>query len=67
MKRLLLIVLVSLCSPAIAQTHRFQVSIIAAIQSGLAAPTPTIWYVRKDGGARKTCDGKADAAPWFVS
>ena len=67
MKRLLLIVLVSLCSPAIAQTHRFQVSIIAAIQSGLAVPTPTIWYVRKDGGARKTCDGKADAAPWFVS
>ena len=63
MKRLLLIVLVSLCSPAIAQTHRFQVSIIAAIQSGLAVPTPTIWYVRKDGGARKTCDGKADAAP----
>jgi len=63
MKRLLSIVLVSLCSPAIAQTDRFQVSIIATMQSGLAAPTPKTWYVRKDGGTRKTCDGKADAAP----
>jgi hypothetical protein len=63
MKRLLLVVLASLCLPAIAQTHRHQVSAIAAMQSGLVTPTPTTWYVRKDGGTRKTCDGKADAAP----
>jgi hypothetical protein len=63
MKRLLLITLVSLCLPAIAQTHRYQVGAIAAMQSGLAAPAPTTWYVRKDGGTRKTCDGKADSAP----
>src|SRR3981081_4218989 len=63
MKRLLLIVLVSLCLPAIAQTHRYQVSAIAAMRSGLAAPTPTTWYVRKAGGTPKTCAGKADAAP----
>ncbi len=63
MKRHVLITLVSLCLPAIAQTHRYQVGAIAAMQSGLAAPAPTTWYVRKDGGTRKTCDGKADSAP----
>jgi hypothetical protein len=59
-----------LCSiPTFAQTHRFQVSAIAALQSGLTAPTVTIWYVRKDGGTRYSsiqlqgqCDGQADAA-----
>jgi hypothetical protein len=47
--------------PASAQTHRYQVDTIAAIQSGLAT-LPTTYYVRKDGGNRQQCDGKADVA-----
>jgi hypothetical protein len=58
------------CLPAVAQTHRFQVSAIAAVQSGIVAPTPTTWYVRADGGSRYTaqnrpqgqCNGKADVS-----
>jgi hypothetical protein len=53
----------ALAMPATAQTHRFQVSAITAMQSGIVAPTPTTWYVRADGGPRSICDGKADTAP----
>src|ERR1700692_2411425 len=58
-----LILLAQLALPAPAQTHRFQVSAIAAMQSGITAPTPTTWYVRKIGGPRSICDGKAPTAP----
>jgi hypothetical protein len=68
----LLLALSFLSLPAVSQTHRFQVSAIAAMQSGIVAPTsttPTNWYVRKDGGSRFSvnrpqgqCDGQADVA-----
>lgn len=54
--------------PALAQTHRFQVSAIAAMQSIVASP-PQKWFVRKDGGTRYSvnvptgqCNGKFDAS-----
>jgi hypothetical protein len=68
---LLLLVSIALSLPALAQTHRFQVSAIAAMQSGITAPTPTTWYIRPHGGTRYNpatdagllgqCDGKTDA------
>jgi hypothetical protein len=62
-------VLAAPCLPAIAQTHRFQTSTIATLQSGIVAPTPQNWFVRPDGGTRYSvnvtlgqCDGKADVS-----
>jgi hypothetical protein len=68
MKKLLAstVALVCLCIPAFSQIHPYQVR--AALQSGLAAPASTTWFVRKDGGTRFStnqtqgqCDGQADA------
>jgi hypothetical protein len=63
MKKLLYAAFAFLCLPVLAQTHRYQVSAITAMQSGIVAPTPTDWYVSSIGGPRSICDGKANAAP----
>jgi hypothetical protein len=68
-KTVFVLVLAVLALPALAQTHRFQVGAIAALQSGIVAPTPQTWYIRPDGGSRYSvnmptgqCDGKADVS-----
>jgi hypothetical protein len=60
---LLFLTIAALPGLLVAQTNRYDVTEIQDASSDGAAPTPTTWYVRPDGGTRSVCDGQADAAP----